>query len=279
MNEQLSFSIQTIHTSGSGFKAIKPDARGIYKGVPVAIIGKPSRNRVLYDPASFKDSIVNPNTRFYKALVGGGLEGEWGHPITAGMTNQVAIQRMMEVDKTKVSHYFTRIFCKQSADGQYTVVYGDIVPDGPYGQYLAASFADTRRNSAFSLRSLTSEPIESRGVFLKKILALITFDGVSIPGFEEACKENALFGNESLMFSMVDEPAKRVSINDLVSAPGCGALIGQEDLTSQALLDLLEVDSVAIKTADIQLDVKYDKATNSLVHNGKRLSLLHTLCK
>ena len=117
-NKSLAFSVQTMQTVlGNGLKSIKPDKDGVFKGVPLAVIGKPSRNNVIYDQNSFIESITNPNTRFYKSLVEGGLEGEWGHPTNIGLNNKDAIMRTMQIDGSRVSHYFTKVYAKKTKDG------------------------------------------------------------------------------------------------------------------------------------------------------------------
>lgn len=278
-NNPLAFSIQTMQTIiGNGLRSITPDKNGVYKGVPLAVIGKPSRNNVLYDPPSFVESITNPESRFYKSLVGGGLEGEWGHPAGIGLDQKAAIARTLQIDSNFVSHYFTKIYSRKTADGKYYIVYGDVVPFGPNGKYLAESFADPKRNTAFSLRSLTSNPEPSNaGYVIKKILALITFDAVSTPGFEEASKCFMDVGNEHFSFEMSERGAKCVSAEDLCAIPNCAEVIGCETINNQSLLDMLQTDTVTIKTHNQIIVGKFDNKSGGLITGQKALSAFHSL--
>lgn len=271
----LSFSVQTMETNiGGQLKAVAPNADGVYVGMPIAIIGKPSRNNVLYDPQSFVDAITNPGTRFYKSLVGGGLEGEWGHPSNVGMDGKTAVARTMQINEDRVSHNFNKVYSKVSADGKYHVVYGDIIPCGPNKQHLIDAFSDSKRNAAFSLRSLTSKArINANGVNEKKILALITFDSVSTPGFEEASKRCMLPGNESFLYDMDEVGVVQASIEELEVVPDCTDIIGCEIINNQALQDMLETDNIVITTKEQVITVNTDLVDST----GRKLSPFHTL--
>jgi hypothetical protein len=265
----IAFSIQTMQTKiGNGLKSITPDEQGVYNGVPLAVIGKPSRNNILYDPNSFVNAIVNPDTKFYKSLISGALEGEWGHPLTVGLSKQDTIMRNLQIDNTKVSHYFTKIYTKKSKDGQYNVVYGNVVPFGPNGKYLKESFEDPKRNASFSLRSLTTEPVAiGKGIFSKKIYALITFDSVSIPGYEEACKCFMDISSESFKYDLLSEDICKTNINDIISSPCINEVVGQEHITQQSLLDLVKADKVTLELNKSIIVGKFNRQTGSVSFN------------
>ena len=47
MDKQVVFSISTqLEMEGRQLQAIKPDKNGVYKGIPLTVIGVASRNRV-----------------------------------------------------------------------------------------------------------------------------------------------------------------------------------------------------------------------------------------
>jgi hypothetical protein len=199
----LEFSIQTLQTTAGGsLRSVKPDKNGIINRFPVAVIGKPSRNNVLYDPNSFVAAVTDSRGRFVKNLTEGNLEGEWGHPKLTG-NDKVDVMRTLTIDRSLVSHYFTKLWTEPVGGSQYTLVYANVAPFGPYGRYLKESFEDPNRNTAFSLRSLTSEPkLLANGTQLKQIVALVTFDAVDGPGYEEASKR--FMSQESLGLQLVD---------------------------------------------------------------------------
>lgn len=272
------FSIQTMQTSvGGSLKRIDPDSSGTYRDVPVAVIGKPSRNGSLYTPGSFINAMVNPNTRFHKSLAGGGLEGEWGHPNTIGMSSPDAVARTMRILEDRVSHYFTKIKSKEIGGGVY-LVFADVVPFGPYGKFLKDAFADEKRNACFSLRSITGKPrVQQGGILEKDVIAMITFDSVSTPGFEEASKRFMNVGNEQLEYDIVEEAGFLASAENLIQTVDTCEVVGVETLTNQKLLDLLEVDSVTIKTSTTNVELTRGLDGSLITPAGKKASPFHTL--
>jgi len=279
MNNNLLFSVQTMEISPSGGKlsSLVPDEDGMVKGFPIGVIGKPSRNGAMYEKTSFVNSMTNPNTRFNMSLVGGGLDGEMGHPITAGLEKEAAVLRSTTIDPTLVSHNFHRIYAKESPCGEFYIVYGDIIPCGPMGNYLLEAFADPKRNAAFSLRSLTAKPMPGpNGILLKRIIAMITFDYVPCPGFEQASKRYMDISSEDFQGYFDDEEVE-TSIEDLIATADCSAIIGQESVTTQSLLDMLETDSVKVTTEYIPIDGVWEPGRKQLVHGGEAMSIFHSL--
>lgn len=275
--KNLVFTVQTLQVKdGKSLKSIEPDSDGVYKNVPLLVLGMVSRNNAFYDVASMVDSIVNPNSRFNKNLVEGNLEGEWGHPLIKDTSD---LARLLVIDRTKVSHYFTKVFTKKTEDGQYTLVCGDVVPYGPYGKYLIDSFADSKRNTSFSLRSLTTKPNIINGVQHKKVLSLITIDAVDGCGFEQASKR--FISNDSTeSISAIDAETQtleyEVSSEELVQNGWAKELIGIENITNQQVLDMLESNEVTVRN---EIFSAVCLKTKSLVSQDGRRSMFHTLFK
>jgi hypothetical protein len=271
-------SIQTLTTTGVGvLKKAKPDNRGYYRGVPLTVIGAVSRNNYYYDPDSLVESMKNPNTRFHKSLVTGGLNGEWGHPDVTHLSENAALHRMADVMEQKVSHFFNRIWIDTLENG-VQIVRGDVKPFGPYGEYLRESFEDPDHETGFSLRSLTSDPLRRPdGSFFKKVLAMITYDGVSVPGYEMASKR-AMIGTESLGVISEDVSFKLI---DTVNAgiPSIYDVIGYESFNCQQVLDILETDKVNVSITSKNVGV-FDSATGTFMDASgrfRRKSVLHNL--
>jgi hypothetical protein len=287
MSHNLLFSIQTLNVMpGGALKGIEPDQSGVYRAVPVAVIGKPSRNNVLYDPNSFVNAMTDTRSRFYKNLTEGNLEGEWGHPLQSSNPKE-AIQRTLTIDRTKVSHYFSRINTENSACGKYIVVYADIVPNGPYGEFLKESFSDPKRNTSFSLRSLTSAPRAiGGGISSKAIVAMVTFDAVDGPGFEEASKRY-MVGNEgfnfqtedkkrNFKFDTDDEVAAEMTVQEIVQFPEFAKVVGFENIQCQEILDRLESEKVTI-TREVIIEGIYDEAQKAIITPDGKASVFHSL--
>lgn len=278
MNNGLIFSVQTMQTNvGGSLRSIHPDDDGVYRDVPVAVIGKPSRNNAMYDPSSFVNAITNPNTKFNRSLVEGGLFGEWEHPSAVGLNEDDAVRRAMEVRLDTTSHYFTKVYSKTSPDGKYIVVYADIVPSGPKGKYLIEGFADPKRNVAFSLRSITARnPVKANNIYMKKIIALITFDGASIGGFEESCKRYMQVGTEELAYTTSDETIIDSSMECLVNSPNCSSILGMESVDNQSMLDMLESNSITVSIKDEPISGTLS-STGGLITKKGHISAFHGL--
>jgi hypothetical protein len=239
-------------------KAHKPDKDGIYRGIPVCVLGKPSRNRKTYDVASVLNGITNPNSAFNIALREGSLEGEWRHPtVMPGLTKEELIVTLMLIRRELVSHYFVKVYSKTTRDQKFTIVYADLVPFGPMGEWLKASLEDPKRNTNFSMRAVVNERgDDGMGNDCRTVLALVTFDAVGSSGYGEASKRYALEGGlEGLDTSMQLLRAEteivdhRIDLADLKQTRGLAHLIGCESLQHQELLDMLESDSLRTITS------------------------------
>lgn len=188
MADGVVFSVSTdLVVNGRELKALKPDKDGIYKAIPLTVIGAPSRNNVSYEKNSVIECLTNPNSRFVMNLKSGDLEGEWCHPLMDPTDKKKMVQRLLYLDRARVSHHFTKIYAKDIGGGKI-IVYGDVKPSGPFGKYLEENFQDPTRNVSFSMRSATVVDHVSNGITYKRMLAMFTFDAVDGPGYEEASK-------------------------------------------------------------------------------------------
>lgn len=260
MNNDLIFSIATqAILDGRELRSMKPNAKGVYEGIPLMVLNTTSRNNVFYDPQSVVNCIKNVAGKFANGIGEGNLEGEWGHPLIVGKED---LPRLLWIDRTKVSHYFTKVEAK--AAGDHIVIYGDVVPFGPYGQYLREAFEDPKRDVSFSVRSIARETGRSGSTVYKTILAINTFDAVDTPGFKEA---NARFasqpsaGNESMEI-MVGMDEARAILDDLHGTPM------ESIITDQQLLDILGANSVRIRES---ITGVFDPKTKAIItQNGAR---------
>lgn len=257
-NNAIVFSIEVMkNIDGQELKALTPDEHGVYRNVPLGVIGIPSRNKASYDRDSMIECLTGEDSLFGIKLREGNLQGEYGHPDQIG-TKQEQIMRMYKVDPTKVSHAILRTEIRPTKSGGYTLITGDVKPCGPYGKYLEESLQDPIRNTAFSIRSLTAprkNPMEP-----KKVLCAITFDAVEGPGFGQASKRYV-----SMEHAM---PLEEVINNRFIMES-----IGLESQGIEELYDLVGVDKINITGNIMGFD-----GTN-LVRDGKKLSVFRTLFK
>lgn len=257
----ISFDVSSALVSGLG-KTATPDKDGIYKDLPLMVLGKASRNNKWYDPSGMEDCLVNKNSAFYRRLYGGQLFGELGHPI---ILNEKENARVLHIDMNNVSHQIHRIYTGTATEGGYVVVYGDIEPCKPKGDILTESLQNPRRNTAFSLRSIVSKIGERNGIILQKPLAITTFDFVDCPGYTEASKVNVP-GTEG--YSIEINPVDHLSA--VMDMCGC------ESIEDQQLLDIFETDKISILT---HLRGFVDTRTASLITEDEKIQLFHKIFK
>lgn len=238
MDNKVLFSISTeMEMEGRDLKSVLPDKDGVYRGIALTCIGIASRNKVDYERESVIRCITNASSRFASNIKSGDMEGEWGHPLIRD--NDIA--RLLHIERSMISHYFTNIYAKNTDSG-FVIVYGDVVPFGPYGQYLKASFEDPKRNTSFSLRSASRVRGNKGDIVQKEMLALVTFDAVDGPGFLHASKR---FRDNTTAMENLDIA---VSQEEYLKAVNTLELMGCESLIKdQQILDAFGCNSVRLR--------------------------------
>lgn len=248
---------------------IKPDANGVYKGFPLAVIGKPSRNNKFYEVESVLDCIVNPNSVFNKKITGGQLEGEWYHPM---IFKDEDLPRLMLIDRAKVSHAIHRVYTGKPDSSGYVTVYGDLEPAGPMGPYLKESLENPRRNTAFSLRSIVNKIGQQGSMVMQRMVCLVTFDATDAPGYYEASKHNVQKSAEAF----TDAIQKAITVKDIETYGHelCNVM-GIEGVNNQELLDKLQVNSIKICN---KINGIYDADNKRIITpNGDKRSVFHSI--
>lgn len=250
MADNVIFSISTeMEMEGRALKAIKPDKDGIYRGIPLTVIGVNSRNNVNYEKESVMQCLTDAQSRFAANVKTGDMEGEWGHPFLQG---EKCLDRLLWIDRARVSHYFTRVYGKE--ENGIIIVYGDVKPFGPFKQSLIDSFEDPNRNTSFSLRSAAVKTgQDAAGIVQKRMLALVTFDAVDGPGFLMASKrfQDKAVATESMQVTLkpkilnVDFSVNRKQFMD---ATEYRKAAGMESIVlDQRVLDAFGCDKITIK--------------------------------
>lgn len=252
MANNVVFSISTqMEMEGRQLKAVKPNKDGVYTGIPLTVIGCDSRNKVNYERESVLNCLTDMQSRFAANVSTGDMEGEWGHPFLTGQS----LDRLLHIERTRVSHYFTKVYGKDMGNG-IIMIYGDVKPFGPYGQYLKESFEDPSRNTSFSLRSAAKITGHRNGVTQKQMIALVTFDAVDGPGFLKASKRfrDEDVATESLANHVADDLASEYNVDIEVSKPEflksqeSLKMAGQESIiTDQRILDAFGCDKITIR--------------------------------
>jgi hypothetical protein len=242
----LSLNVQTLVDDGTGpLRSIKPDKDGVFKGFPLTVLGVRSSNGRLYDPQSAMAAMSDMSAPFAAGIKGGGREGEWGHPVIAQAMadpdrKRAALTRMLDVDRTKVSHRIINIYTEQLASGAI-LVRGDLKPSGPYGELFAKEMADPSINIGQSLRAYTvPSPSDPAKLEMK---AMVTFDAVATPGFNATTKRGMPVTEQ---FSVIDYGEVEISLDDVLLCGEVRRSISVEALNDQELLDKLGMNRVFV---------------------------------
>lgn len=232
------FSLSIMKTKEGGtLKELKPDAKGVFHGVPVFVFNQASRNNVFYEPESVVSTMTNGAMKFKKSIDEGTLRGEYGHPDIEGATDEDK-RRLLKIDEKFVSHAFISMVPDRTPDGDI-LLRADFTPFGPYGDTFLSDMLNPNVNKCFSLRALCAKPEIIGGVTHKKVLIMVTFDYVGMPGFEKASTRFAVGSTESMDYYITPTAlAKMGEVCDLV---------GVESLTTQSLLDILHTDQLTIE--------------------------------
>ncbi len=232
------FSLSILKTKEGGtIKEIKPDKDGIYRGIPVMVFNKSSRNNVVYDTASIISAMNNPSMKFRMSLEEGNLRGEYGHPDIKDTTEE-AKRRLLKIDEKLVSHAFVSMRTDQLKGGD-TVLYADLTPAGPYGKAFKEDMENSNINKSFSLRALCAKPEFINGITYKKVLVFVTFDYVNMPGYEKASTRFAVGATENMDYF--------ISAQELTQMDGVCDLIGVESVKDQRFLDMFQTDELQIE--------------------------------
>ena len=268
------FSISTeMEMEGRQLKSVKPNKDGVYTGIPLTVIGCNSRNNVNYEKESVLKCITDQQSRFCANVKTGDMEGEWGHPLLTGGN---CLERLLHIERTRVSHFFTRVYGKE--ENGLIIIYGDVKPFGPFKQCLIDSFEDPTRNTSFSLRS-AAKPIgqSADGIVQKRMLALVTFAAVDGPGFLMASNRfrdpdvatESLHPHVSDNIIQVDFSVNKKQFLDSVEYRKAAGFESFEVL-DQRVLDAFGCDKVTIKETTTLTAVGHNQFVNEA---GKNVSL------
>lgn len=177
---------------GNKVGRIRPDENGIYKGLPMMVLGQPTQQKTYYDPQSIMDQITNPESRFNMIYRQQKAYGEYGHPTFYGMSESDTLTRLVTIDENRASHLFTGFYTdKPSGDGS-VVLRADVKPCGPMGKVFKEGLDDPIINTAFSLRAYVDTKMRPDGLKMRTVRSLTTFDTVGPSGYATTDKAHAI---------------------------------------------------------------------------------------
>lgn len=186
---------------------LKPDADGYYEVVLGALDFYNSAGA--YYPFQSAKELFEESSSFMRRVKSGCLKGEYGHPkFLPGMSKRDFVGRVLNIHEECVSHHIrdVRIETEKVKDkngGKVVAIIGYVKPTGPMGQHLKDALENKHENVCFSIRSLTNDVYDNRGVLIKHIQQIITWDYVNEPGISVANKYQApgLEGLHNVKFS------------------------------------------------------------------------------
>jgi len=252
--------------NGKSVKALKPDSSGFYRGLPVLVLGKGSRN-CDYEVESLKESIFGLESNFRKRVEECNCEGEQGHPFFSGPP-EAQFARLFFIDKTRTSHNIFNVRPVKMDSGD-TLVVMDVKPSGPYYDSMKRSLEDPDINTAFSMRVFCFPPTQqSNGRLLKKVREFVTIDHEGTPGWEEASKRYISSG----VNSMETLHTQDCYVSDMIKIVTSSTALGHEAVNNQ-LFDILQSDEVVLENKSFIIDKLNNKLYNK---KGQPLNPFHT---
>ena len=201
----IQFRVETMFVgNGNRVGRIKPDENGIYKGLPMMVLGQVTQQQTYYDPQSLVDQITNEKSRFNMIYKQQKAYGEYGHPTFYGMSDNDKLQRLVTIDENNVSHVFTGLYTDPASQDGTVVLRGDVKPTGPKGSVFRESLDDPVVNTAFSLRAYVNTDMRPNGLKYRTVRQLCTWDTVGPSGYATTDKANSL-GLESFAGDQFNE--------------------------------------------------------------------------
>lgn len=237
----LQFCIDTLQIKdGHRLGRIRPDENGYYM-MPLAVLGIVSQNNTYYDVPAFVEQITGKDAFVRKMLEDGKLYGEFGHPWIAALPRELIIPRLVHIDEKCVSHHIKTMETGKQLENGGVILQGLVRPHGPYGATLKDNLDAPTMNTAFSLRSVTSEQ-EINGVKHRTMRRFVTCDAVLAGGYYQAAKRFSSAAMENLQYAPGSTRFKHALEGFSVALDRAGSLyfeqVALESITDSELNDL-----------------------------------------
>jgi hypothetical protein len=141
-------------------------------------------------------ALFEESSQFMRRVKRGSLRGEVGHPKQELNQNfDSYLSRVLEIKESNVCVHFKEIFLdfnrmKDASGKPVIAIMAKLIPSGPHGPMLQKSLENKSENVCFSIRSFTKD-YYNKGVYMRQLNNIITFDHVNEPGISIANKYEA----------------------------------------------------------------------------------------
>ena len=171
-------------------KTIIKDENGYYK-IALGAFNTYNASGIFYrlkDPSI----LLRDKTILNRRVTTGELRAEEEHPDFKHMSREEIITRTIKLDLTRVCAHIKAVEfvdlgrCEPGWEGHNIhIVYGWVLPSGPFGDSLAKSLENPDENVAFSVRSLVRQKTIGATI-VRDVLDVSTWDHVYEPGIKIA---------------------------------------------------------------------------------------------
>jgi len=226
--------------SNADNRLLEKDDNGYYK-VTLGALNMFNSAGEFYTINGVRDMFINKSSSLQRRIKNGFLKSEVGHPnLQPGMSKEQFFNRNLRIEETNTCMHIRDLILvdtNESSGGpdgsNIILVQGWVKPSGPKGDFLQKALDNPDENVAFSVRSFTKNSVV-KGVVVKQIVQLITYDYVTEPGISVATKWKKL-GIESM--DLCDMDLDVISSNEEIDeCYGCSLENNDERLIVEEII-------------------------------------------
>lgn len=137
--------------------------------------------------------LFDSSSHFIRRMKDAVLKSEYGHPKRdPKWSDDEYMDRMSTVHEPMVCAHIRRVWLdfssmRDESGRPVVLIMGEVIPSGPYGQYLKEALDNPEENVCFSVRGYTENRVVN-GVTIRDLAEILTWDMVTEPGLYPAKK-------------------------------------------------------------------------------------------
>lgn len=232
---------------------LKPDQDG-YRSMPLGAIGCFNTRREFYSAEEDVIRLFDRSSRFMDMVNRGNLLAEMEHPMpnaqegtlnprTGELLLDAYILRLRQFKAGNICAHIKNVRLVSNEDvkspdvpSNAIIIMGDVKPTRDHADKLERAFVNPHENVSFSIRSLTDNQWIA-GVLHKRIVEVLGFDWVTLPGIRTAHKMASPQLESDLIFT--DDVIERIKNPE-------PSLVGLESAPIEGLTNWLSVETIPI---------------------------------